>query len=212
MKKVTLSGLALLVFLGAPLAAQDTRFGLTLNLGVPTGAFAGTDYPADAYVASPTHETYNAGLGATFTMSFPVDKATAFRLSLGGQSFTGRATAPGYESLNLQHQMFSLGGEAQFFPGEGSAYRQSGTYFLVGASVDFERFDASYWDPNYYPTDTLNKTRMGGIVGIGHTFRRGVGLRYLVEGAYHKTLTQHDTAAGDPPASDFFRFSFGIIL
>jgi hypothetical protein len=212
MKNYFLAGTALVALLGAPLAAQDNRMGLSINLAVPTGGFAGTSYAPDAFTVSSSRESYNTGVGAQFTVSFPVDKTFALRLNLGGQSFSGRASAPGYYDLNLQQQMFSLGGEAQFFLADGNAFRQSGTYLLAGVALDFERFDASYGDPNYDASNSVNKTRVGGVIGIGHTWRRGGGFRYLIEGAYHKTLTQTDTAAGDPPGSDFLRFSFGVIL
>ena len=217
MKNMILPGTALVLLLGAPLQAQDNHYGLSINLAVPTGALAGTNYPGDASQGSPSsRDTYDVGGGAEFTMSFPVDKAFALRLSLGGQSFTGTSKVSGY-AFNLTEQLFSVGAQAQFFLAGGNAYRQSGTYLLAGAALDFERFDfdshdGSYWNSDDYSSDTLNKTRVGAVVGIGHSFRPAGGMRWFMEGAFHKTLTQTSTAAGDPPAADFVRFSFGVIL
>lgn len=205
-------GTALMLILGAPLAAQEPRFGLSVNLAVPTGGFSSTTYPPDAYMDAPTKESYDTGLGIQFSLALPVDKAMAVRFSLAGESFSGKATAPGYVGLNLEQRMISLGAEGQFFLANGSAYRQSGAYLLAGVSADFERFESSYGDPYYDDGQSLNKTRLGGLLGVGCTFRRPGGLRYLVEAAYHKTLTNKDTSAGDPPASDFIRFSFGVVL
>jgi aryl-alcohol dehydrogenase-like predicted oxidoreductase len=75
-----------------------------------------------------------------------VDPKVAIRMNLGGQSTNGSNTAPGFDRINLQHQLFSLGGEVQVFPGTGSAYRHQGTYLLGGVSADFERFDRSFND------------------------------------------------------------------
>ena len=212
MKKILLPGFTLALLVCGPLRAQDARFGAALNLTLPTGAFAGTTYPPDQFVASSTRESYDTGLGAQFTIAFPMDRKTALRLDLSGSANRGRATAAGYERLNLQQQMFSLGAEFQLFPGDGNAYRQSGTYFLAGVSADFERFDSSYGDPDYDPNNTYNRTRLGGVVGVGHTFRPNSGIRYSLEVAFHKTLSGSDTAAGDPPASDFVRVGFGFVF
>jgi hypothetical protein len=212
MKKWTIPALALVAGLCAPLRAQEARFGVALNLAIPTGALSGTTYPPDAYVTAPTRESYDAGIGAQFTVSFPRDRSLALRLNLGGQSFSGRSTAPGYARVNLQQQMVSLGADLQLFLADGNAFRQSGTYVLAGVAADFERFDSSYSDPNWYPDNTLNRTRLGGVLGIGHSFRPYGGLRYSLEAALHKTLSGTDTAAGDPPASDFVRIGFGFIF
>lgn len=212
MNLIGISTLALLVGMGAPAGAQEARMGVAVNLAAPTGAFRSTDYPPYGTVVSTSNESYDLGVGVQLTFAFPLDRRTAFRLNLGGQGFSGRATAPGYDRMNLQQQMFSIGAELQIFPGDGNAFRQSGTYFLIGPAVDFERFDSSYGDPNYYPDYTVNKTRLGGVVGIGHTFRPHGGMRYSLEAAFHKTLNATDTAAGNPPASDYLKLGFGLVF
>ena len=212
MKVGTLSGALLILFLGVPLAAQEARVGFSANVALPTGGFSSTSYPADGNGNPASNNSFNGGLGGQFLVYLPLARQVALRLSAGGETFTGSSTSPGYASLNLQDQMFSLGAEAQLFLGEGGAQRQTGTYLLVGAALDYERFDASYGYPGYDVSQTINTSRVAGLLGIGHTFRSRGGMRYLVEASYHKTLTQCDTAAGNQPPSDFLKISFGVVL
>ena len=200
---------------GAPLRAQSPHYGFSLNLSIPTGAFASTTYPA--YMDSlnnlvpPQKETYDLGLGGSFTASFPVDRFLAVRLNLGGTSESGTNRAQGYPSINLQHSIFNLGGDLQFFP-QGAAFRHRGFYFVGGLSADFERFDRSYGDPQYDFTDTTQKSRLGGSVGFGHSFGYDAGWRFTMEATFHKTLTGHDVNAGDPPSTDFVKVGFGFVF
>ena len=211
MKMRILSGTALLLMLGAPLAAQEIRYGVNFSLDAPTDAFNNTTYGANSLSNSPTTVSYNSGAGVEFLVYQELSRAVALRYSVGYTTFTGSANSGGYYSLNIQDQMFSLGLAGQFFLGGGDAGRQSGTYLLAGAQVDFENFDTSFGDPNYDPSSSINKTRVGAILGVGHTFRSRWGLRYVLEGAYHKTLTNDNVNAGDQPAADFLKFSFGFI-
>ena len=212
MKIATLSGALLILFLGMPLAAQEARFGISADLAFPMGGFSSTDYPADGNGNPAANNSFNAGVGVKFLAYLPVQKNLAVRLSAGFQTFDGSSTSPGYASMNLSDQMFSLGAEGQFFLGGGSAYRQSGTYILAGAAMDFERFDASYGNPGYDASQTINTNRVAGLIGIGHTFRGHWGRQYLLEASYHKTLTQCDVSAGNQPGSDFLAFSFGVVM
>ena len=201
---------------GSALKAQSPHLGFSLNLTVPTGAFNSTTYPAytDAFnnFVPPQRETYDVGLGGSFTASFPTDRNLAVRLNISGSSETGVNRAQGYSDINLQHSIFSLGGDLQIFP-QGTAYRHSGLYFVVGLSADFERFDGSYGgDPAYNPDYTTNKSRLGGNIGLGHTFGYNAGMRFNLEATFHKTLTGNDTGAGDPPSSDFVKIGFGVIF
>jgi len=201
---------------GSALKAQSPHYGFSLNLTVPTGGFASTTYPAyiDAFnnLVPPQKETYDVGLGGTFTASFPMDRNLAIRLNLSGSSEDGVNRAPGYSDLNLRHSIFSLGGDLQIFP-QGTAFRHRGLYFLAGLSADFERFDASYGsDPTYYPDYTTNKSRLGGSVGIGHSFGYDAGMRFTLEATFHKTLTGKPVDAGDPPSADFVKLGFGFVF
>ncbi len=194
------------------LQAQDPHFGFGLNLVFPTGAFHSTTYPPSAEVAATQHEGYDLGLGGQFTISFPVDPKVALRLNVGGQTNEGSNTATGYDTINLKHRMFSLGGDVQVFPGNGSAYRHQGTYLLGGLSADFERFDRSFGDPNLDYTETSRKSRLGGSVGLGHSFGYSGAGHFTVEGVYHKTLTGNDKSAGEPPSTDFMKVSLGFVF
>ena len=202
------------------LRAQDPHFGVALNLSVPTGDFYGTTYPPDAITPVPHHRGYDPGIGAQFTVSFPVNPHLAFRLELAGQSESGTDTAAGYEQLHLKHELFGIAGEIQVFPGMGSATRHRGMYLLGGLSADFERFELSQQD-SYYDSygdyhnsviDTQSKSRLGALVGLGHSFGYGFGGRFTLELAYHKTLTGHDLASGEPAATDFLRLGFGWVF
>ena len=159
---------------GSPpaLQAQEPHFGFGLNLGFPTGDFRSKTYPPTGTVLVPQTDGYDVGIGGQFTISFPVDPKVAIRMNLGGQTTDGTNTAPDdADRINLRHQMFSLGGEVQVFPGTGSAYRHQGTYLLGGVSADFERFDRSFGTPNVDFTDTTRKSRLGGTLGIGPQLR-----------------------------------------
>lgn len=197
--------------LATTLQAQDPHFGFGLNLVFPTGGFRDTTYPPTPEVTSPQHEGYDLGLGGQFTISFPVEPNVALRMNVNGQTTDGTNTAAGYDTIHLKHRMVSLGGEVQVFPGSG-AFRHQGTYLLGGLSADFERFDRSFGDPNLDYTETSRKSRMGGTVGVGHSFGYSGAGHFTVEGVYHKTLTGNDESAGDPPSTDFVKVAFGYVF
>jgi hypothetical protein len=195
------------------LPAQEPHFGFGINLAFPTGDFRSSSFPSAVQPGVRQTDRYDVGFGGQFTISFPVDPKVAVRMNIGGQTTEGTNTEPGYsDRINLEHQLFSLGGELQVFPGAGSAYRHQGTYLLGGVSADFERFDRSYGTPNWDDTASTRKSRLGGTLGIGHSFGYGGFGRFTLEGSYHKTLSGHDVAAGDPPATDFARASFGWVF
>ncbi len=205
----------LILVSGSALKAQSPHYGFNLNLSFPTGAFSSTTYPAylDSFnnQVPPQKETYDVGLGGSFTASFPMDRNLAIRLNLGGTSESGTNRAQGYPTINLQHSMFNLGGDLQFFP-QGTAFRHRGLYFVAGLSADFEQFDRSFGDPQYDYTDTTRKSRLGGSIGIGHSFGYDAGMRFTMEATFHKTLTGNDVSAGDPPSTDFVKVGFGFVF
>jgi hypothetical protein len=208
--------LPLLLASGGALRAQSPHIGFSLNLLFPTGEFSSKTYPAyyspsAGYTIPPQKETYDVGLGGSFTVSFPVDRSLAIRLNLSGSAENGTNRAPGETTINLRHSQFNLGGDLQIFP-DGTAYRHRGLYFVVGVSADFEQFDRSFGDPLYDYTDTTRKSRMGGSIGLGHSFGYDAGARFTLEATFHKTLTSHDVDAGDPPATDFVKVGFGFVF
>ena len=225
MKRMMLPALLALVGTGPALHAQQPRMGVALNVAFPTGKFRNIDYPALAVIPADRYESaqkegYDLGVGGQFTISFPVDPHLAFRLNINGMVTNGSNTVVGfnaaedYRKINLQHQIWSIGGELQFFTQ--SAFRHRGTYFLAGLSGDFERFDRSFgdfeWDNYFDEVDTTRKSRLGGTIGIGHTFGFDAGTRFTLEGVFHKTLTSKDETKGDPPSTDFIRVSFGVVF
>jgi hypothetical protein len=216
MRRTTMLLLPLLLASGAALHAQSPHIGFSLNMVVPTGDFASRYLPPyyssfDGHLVPTQKETYDVGLGGSFTVSFPVDRALAIRLNLSGSAENGINRAQGEANINLRHSMFSLGGDLQIFP-EGTAFRHRGLYFVAGLSADFEQFDNSFGDPQYDYTDTMRKSRMGGSLGIGHSFGYDAGMRFTLEATYHKTLTSHDVDAGDPPSTDFVKVGFGFVF
>jgi hypothetical protein len=203
----------LALVLAIPLAAQDPHFGVGLSLSIPTGGFNSTNYgPGGSGVAS--NEGYDSTVGGQFTVSFPMDPKLALRLDVYGQSTTGQDTAPGFVSYNLQHQLVSLGGEAQLFLGAGDAFRHRGAYLVGGLSIDLETFRSSYGDPSWTGS-SVDKTRLGGLAGWGYSFRPFGRWRTNAEAAFHKTLsgydTRYQTAPGTPPA-DFVRLTYGVVF
>ncbi|BDU74552.1 outer membrane beta-barrel protein [Mesoterricola silvestris] len=206
MKTWILAATTLALTVGAPLAAQEPHFGLGVTVGVPTGALNSTTYAGGAT------ESYDSTLGLQFTASFPVDRSLAWRLNLSGQTFSGHVDEPGQFRVNTQDAMFSIGADAQIFVGGGNAQRHIGTYLIGGLALDLERFSSSYDDPSYYPDTVTNKSRMGLNVGIGHSMRYIGRWRWNFEATYHKTLSSHDTGAGDPPAADFIRLGAGVVF
>jgi hypothetical protein len=200
---------------GSALQAQNPHMGFSLNMSIPTGEFASKTYPAylnsSSILIPAQKETYDVGLGGSFTVSFPMDRTLAIRLNLGGSSENGTNRAPGFPNINLQHSMFNIGGDLQIFP-QGTAFRHRGLYFVAGLSADFERFDRSFGDPQYDFTDTTRKSRLGGSVGLGHSFGYDAGMRFTLEATFHKTLTGNDVNAGDPPSTDFVKLGFGFVF
>lgn len=197
--------------------AQTPHIGFSVNLNIPTGDFAShVDAPTSNFDL-PQKSTYDVGFGGQFTASFPVDPKLAIRLEVFGQSEGGRQHADGYQDIDLQHQLIGVGGEMQIFLGDGNANRYRGLYLLAGVSADFERFDKNYGysDYGYWYTDSVDsthKSRLGLLVGIGHAFGYGGAPRFTMEAVYHKSLTGTNTAAGDPPSSDFLRLGFGFMF
>ena len=217
----TLFLLPLILASGSALKAQSPHMGFSLNLISPTGDFASHTYPSyysdlAGRVIPPQTETYDLGLGGSFTVSFPMDRNLAFRLNLSGSSENGRNQAPGEQTINLRHSQFNLGGELQIFP-QGTAFRHRGFFFVAGLSADFEQFDRSFGDINYYyynsaPVDTTHKSRLGAIGGIGNSFGRDAGMRFTLEATFHKTLNGNNVDAGDPPSTDFVKIAFGFVF
>lgn len=199
--------------ISATLTAQEPRMGLGLNLILPTGGFRSTSYGPTAELPRGQEEGYDVGVGAQFTMSFPLDTRTAVRLNLSGHSVRGTNTAPGEATLTLEHNLFSLGAEMQFF--SGSAYRHRGAYLLAGVCADFESFSRGYgdWDMQFgTPDSTTRKSRTAATFGVGRTFGYDSGMRFTLEGVYHKTLSGNDPARMEPPSTDFLKISFGWIF
>lgn len=215
-RSALLLALPLMLASGSALKAQSPHVGFSLNLLFPTGDFSSTTYPAyystSAGRTIPAQkETYDLGLGGSFTVSFPVDRNLAIRLNLSGSAENGTNRAPGETTINLRHSQFNLGGDLQIFP-QGTAFRHRGLYFVAGLSADFEQFDRSFGDPQYDYTDTTRKSRLGGSLGLGHSFGFDAGMRFTMEATFHKTLTSHDVAAGDPPSTDFLKVGFGFVF
>jgi hypothetical protein len=220
MRHVILPAL-LLSLAGTASVAQQPHFGAALDMLAPVGSLRSTTLPP--YMATsgdrvPAQESgYDLGWGGQFTISFPVDQNLALRLNLSGHSMDGSDTAPGFPKIYLRHRTFSLGGDMQIFTQ--SAYRHKGLYFLAGLSADFESFDRSFDNLNnydyewnsYQDVDVSRKSRLGGTLGIGHTFGGDAGLRFNLEAAFHKTLSKTDDV-GLYPNADFLRMSFGCIF
>jgi len=216
MRRTTMLLLPLLLASGAALQAQTPHVGFSLNLTFPTGEFASKTYPpyyspSAGYIIPAQQETYDVGLGGSFTVSFPMDRNLAIRLNLSGSAENGTNRAPGEATINLRHSQFNLGGDLQIFP-QGTAFRHRGLYFVAGLSADFEQFDRSFGDPLYDYTDTTRKSRLGGTAGIGHSFGYDAGMRFTLEATFHKTLTGNDANAGDPPSTDFVKVGFGWVF
>ncbi len=212
--------LPLILASGSALKAQSPHIGFSLNLLVPTGEFASKSYRAiDTTTGLPfiEKETYDVGLGGSFTVSFPVDRTLAIRLNLSGSAENGSNRAPGYTTINLRHSQFNLGADLQIFP-QGTAFRHRGLYFVAGLSADFEQFDRSLGDLtssyyyNDYNVDTTRKSRLGGSLGLGHSFGYDSGMRFTMEATFHKTLTGNDVNAGDPPSTDFVKLGLGVVF
>ncbi|MCL1908363.1 MAG: outer membrane beta-barrel protein [Holophagaceae bacterium] len=213
----SLHGIALMFVAMGSLQAQSPNFGLQIRLGAPIGELREKIYPPNYDLSAEQIEGYDIGLGLQFTMSFPLHQKFAFRAGIGGMSTRGTNTASGYDTIFLRHNMFSLSGELQLFLQD--AYRHQGTFLTVGISGNFERFERSfednwsyshYW---YYPeSDVTRKSRLGGIIGIGHTFYGHSNLNFTTELSYHHTLTNSNINRGEPPSANFFNISFGLIF
>jgi hypothetical protein len=196
------------------MAAQETaHWGMALNLSAPVGSLSDTTYQGT------TRNTYDPTLGVQFLVSIPVDRTVAFRVDLGGATFTGNSDEAD-SRYKIQDSVFSLGAEAQIFLGNGNAQRHIGTYLIGGLSLDLERFSGNVDDSydSYYSDSAYSRARLGGVVGIGHSFRYGGRARWIMEAVYHKTLTGTDQNytetrfSGYAPNVDYLKFSFGMMF
>ena len=206
---------ALVLACVGPMQAQTNNFGLAFNLGAPFGDFREKTYAATFEVPVQQVEGYDIGYGGQLTMSIPLQKSLAFRLGLGGLSTRGTNTAIGFDTIYLRHNLFFLSAEAQIFFDD--AYRHSGTYLVLGLSSNFERFERSFDDDWSYwysdrDRDVTRKSRMGGTIGIGHTFYSRYGLNFTTELSYHVTFTNRDINRMEPHPTDFLKFSFGFVF
>ena len=219
MKNLCAATLALVLVMGAPRPPRSPTSAWASALRSPRASSTTAPMPPLRVSSNgvPSTESYDSTLGGQFTVSFPVDERLALRLDIYGQSTTGTDSAPGFQSYNLQHDLFSLGGEAQYFPGTGDAYRHRGAYLVGGLSMDLERFRSSYGDTNWTGYN-VNKTRLGGLAGVGYSFRPYGRWRTNAEVAFHKTLSAYDTNAqptvGNPatPPADFVRLTYGVVF
>ena len=215
MRILKLSALVLAIGATSALMAQEPHLGFGINLGFPTGDFRSKTYPPTGGVLTEQTDGYDVGIGGQMTISFPVDPTFAFRLNFNSMSTSGTNTASGYRDLTLKHELFGIGGEMQFFL-SGGALRHRGTFVLLGASADFERFDrsdsttSSWWGNT--STNTTRKSRLAGTAGIGHSFGYGGDTRFNLEVTFHKTLTGNDIARQEPPSADFVKVSFGWVF
>lgn len=214
MRRTLLPTLALALALPAAAQAQSPRFGVALNILVPTGEFSQTTYGTSPSGIAPAKEGYDTGLGAQFWITFPASRSVAFRLNFSGSSNDGTYDDPGVVHYNARQTMFSIGTELQIFLQEG-AFSHKGSYLFGGVAADFERFDLGYGDLNnyYYSSDivdTSRKTRLGGNFGFGHSFGYGSGIKFNLEVGYHATLQER--RAGDPPKSNAVKIGFGMVF
>jgi hypothetical protein len=172
-------------------------------MGVPMGEFREKVYAPTAAVDSQQVEGYDVGVGGQLTMGLPMHRNFAFRFGVSGMGTDGTNTAAGYDTITLNHTIFSISGELQFFFDD--AYWHRGPYIVVGASGDFERFEREIsWE-----SSISRKNRLGRTVGFGQVFS-GSGLKFVLEASYHSTMTGKDPMLQDPPASDFLRINFGF--
>lgn len=211
--KSLLTPIAILIATGT-LSAQQSRVGIALNITAPVGTFqstTGQDVDNQGHPIS-VKSGYDMGIGGQVTLSIPLDPKVAIRLGLSGHSMNGSNTSPGLSKINLRHSMFSLGADLQLFTD--SAYRHRGTYFLAGLSADFERFDRSFDDIGslWADVNTERKSRLGGTIGIGHTFGFDAGTRFTLEAAYHSTLSDRDSDPLYTPRNQFVRVGFGWVF
>ena len=193
--------------------AQSPNWGLVFNLGVPMGDFREKIYETTIDLPVKQVEGYDIGAGGQLTVSFPLQKKLALRVGLGGLSTKGTNTASGYDTIYLRHSMFSLSGELQIFFDD--ARRHTGTYLTTGYSSDFERFERSFvddWNYRYSEIDVTRKNRMGGTIGIGHTFYNQYGRNFTTELSYHVTFTNKDLNRREPYATDCLKISFGLVF
>lgn len=217
MKHAFLPAILAISAIATPLRANDPNIGFALTLGFPTGQYSSYTYERlfknnDTGQTAILHVTdsYDPGIGGQFWLSFPLDQQVAIRMNFGGM-ITNGSSVSNVDRRNLRHQIWNLGADMQFFTE--NAFRHRGTYFLAGVSADFERFEESKWDiPTAYPweIETRRKNRMGGNFGIGHSFPFSSGLKFTMEGVYHKTLTGTDDRQFSN--SDFIRTNFGLVF
>jgi hypothetical protein len=208
MRYIPCIALALASFASAQ--AQSPNAALTIGFTIPTGEFREKIYlptPDEDFFKK---EGYDVGFGCGFSLSFPMNLNMALRTGIGFVSSGGTNTAPGYETIFLRHNNVMLTGELQFFTK--NAYRHAGTYFVAGISGNFERFERSFdknWD-SWSEKDVDRTSRLGGIVGIGHTFYSNGGLNFVTELSFHTTLTGKDFYREEPPAANYIKISFGM--
>ena len=195
------------------LVAEQPNYGLALSIGVPMGDYREMSHAPTATLPLGAVEGYDVGIGAQFTAAIPMQDHFAFRMGLSRIKTKGSYTADS-ETVALDHTIFSLLGELQFFFDD--AYRHNGPYIVAGLSGDFERFERPIGIDDRWASGVSRANRLGGTVGIGHNFgdsRRNKGdNNFVMELCYHFTLTGKDPAALDPQASNFLKVNIGFVF
>jgi hypothetical protein len=214
MRYIPCIALALASF--ATAQAQSPNAAISLGITIPTGEFREKIYAPWGEVTTNQIEGYDVGVVGAFSLSFPMSRTVALRTGIGFISSRGTSTALGYETLFLRHSNVMLSAELQLFTK--NAYQHAGTYTFAGFSTNFERFERAYddnWDSSYWygsEVDVTRKNRLGGTIGIGHTFFSNTGFNFVTEWSYNTTLTGKDPYRSDPPAADFVKISFGMVF
>jgi len=198
-----------------PALAQSPRFGMNLNLLVPTGEFLETIHPASPNGTARSKEGFDApGLEMHLWVSYPLNRVVALRPGFSFTGIIGTYDDPGVAHFDTRQYTTSLRADVLVFP-RGGALGLRGTYLFVGVAEDFERFERGHDAHDYYNDlsvlSTVRRNRLGGNIGLGHSFGdSSVGSgRWNWEVGYHTTLRGRNP--GDPPRTSEFKIGIGFV-
>ena len=106
-----------------------------------------------------------------------MSRSLALRVNAGGITFTGTGSSPSYSNWNLEDDLISFAGEAEYFLPGGSVSRHLGTYLIGGLGFhSTERKVSGNFQNLGLPAASRTSTGLAYDLGLGLALNRTAAL------------------------------------